>query len=56
MPVTESRVSAPALPGWSRKRSWREHSNRYDPGPAVPLSVRLVVGKLPTKAPLTFNI
>jgi len=27
----------------------------YDPGPTVPLNVRLAVGKLPTKAPVTFN-
>ena len=27
----------------------------YDPGPAVPLNVRLVVEKLPTNAPVTFS-
>ena len=54
--LTESRCVCTGVAGLEPQAFVARTLKPYDPGPAVPLSVRLVVGKLPTKAPLTFNV
>ena len=46
---------ARTLAGWKPQAFVATTLGPYYPGPVMPLSARLVVGKLPTKDPLTFN-